>query len=198
MTMHNLILNLYEIQAVRFGSFLLKSGIESPIYVDLRMVISYPKILKQIAAMMWEKAKNLRFDLVCGVPVGAVPLATTISITQDIPMVMCRKEIKEYGTKKRVEGVYKEGQRCLLIEDVISLGASISETAGWLKHENLHVSDAMVVLDREQGGEKNLREKGLQLHSLTTLTHLVATLENEKKISSTTAQSVKDFLIAHQ
>lgn len=192
--MQSLILDLYEIQAVKFGSFTLKSGIQSPIYIDLRVIISYPHILKQIAEQLWEKVENLSFDLLCGVPYTALPIATAISIAHEIPMVMRRKESKDYGTKKMIEGVFQPGQTCLIVEDVITSGASILETIEPLHKEGLKITDAVVVLNREQGGEKRLAEKGILLHSLLTISDLVATLQQAEKITTATAQSVREFL----
>ncbi|MBS0653366.1 MAG: orotate phosphoribosyltransferase [Verrucomicrobia bacterium] len=192
--MQSLILDLYEIQAVKFGSFTLKSGIQSPIYIDLRVIISYPHILKQIAEQLWEKVEDLSFDLLCGVPYTALPIATAISIAHEIPMVMRRKESKDYGTKKMIEGAFQPGQTCLIVEDVITSGASILETIEPLHKEGLKITDAVVVLNREQGGEKRLAEKGIRLHSLLTISDLVATLQQAEKITTATAQSVREFL----
>lgn len=193
-TLSSLILNLYEIEAVKFGDFTLKSGIQSPIYIDLRVIISYPRILKQISALLWEKIKPLPHDLLCGVPYTALPIATALSIAHDIPMVMRRKESKDYGTKKMIEGVFKPGQTCLIIEDIITSGASILETAEPLQKEGLAIADAIVVLNREQGGQKKIEAKGIRLHALLTISDLVATLQASEKITSDTAKSVRHFL----
>ncbi len=192
--MQSLIFDLHEIQAVKFGNFTLKSGIQSPIYIDLRVIISYPHILKQIANLLWEKVKKLSFDLLCGVPYTALPIATAISIAHEIPMVMRRKESKDYGTKKMIEGIFQPGQTCLIVEDVITSGTSILETVEPLQKEGLKITDAVVVLNRQQGGEKKLAEKQIRLHALLTISDLVATLQQAEKITTETAQSVRKFL----
>jgi len=92
--MENLITKLFEINAVKFGEFKLKSGIMSPIYIDLRVIISYPKVLKMVAEAMWQKIENLNFDIICGVPYTALPIATAISLEHNKPMVMRRKRSK--------------------------------------------------------------------------------------------------------
>src|SRR3990167_8589955 len=116
----SIIHTLYKIGAVRFGQFTLKSGQHSPFYLDLRRIISYPELLQDMAKQLWEQARHYPFDVLCGVPYTALPLATALSLAHHIPMVMRRKEQKEYGTKQKIEGVYQPGQQCLIIEDVIT------------------------------------------------------------------------------
>lgn len=190
----SLILDLYAIQAVKFGTFTLKSGIQSPIYLDLRVIISYPAVLKKISSALAKLSASLDFDLICGVPYTALPIATAISLDLDIPMVMRRKEAKDYGTKKLIEGVFQKGQICLIIEDVVTSGTSILETVAPLKAEGLEIEDAIVVLNREQGGKERLQEKGIHLHSLISIFDLLKVLFYEKKISEQTFREVNEFL----
>jgi orotate phosphoribosyltransferase len=189
-----LLLKLLEIQAVKFGQFTLKSGLSSPIYIDLRLVISYPDLLKDVAEALWGKIKGLNFDLLCGVPYTALPFATAISVLHRKPMVMRRKEAKEHGTKKLIEGAYQAGQRCLIIEDLITTGLSIFETIEPLEKEGLQVHDITVLLDREQGGRKALTDRGFSLHAVFTMTELLDHVLKTGAADLATVESVRNFI----
>ena len=119
MELKEIILNLESLNGIKFGSFELKNGITSPIYFDLRVIISKPKLLREIAQILWKRVvveSIEKPDLLCGVPDTALPLATLISNETDIPMLIRRKEVKNYGTKKIIEGSFENGNHCLIIE----------------------------------------------------------------------------------
>lgn len=164
---------LINIDVIKWGEFTLRSGEVSPIYIDCRAIISYPPLLRAIANVLWNKIKHLKPDLLCGVPYTALPIATAISLEQNLPMLMCRKEIKEYGTKKQIEGVCKPGQACLIVEDVVTTGGSVLQVAESLKKHDLQVKDIVVLVDRQQGAKEALLAAGSQLHSVYTLGELV-------------------------
>lgn len=167
---------LYEIGAIQFGKFTLKSGQTSPIYINLRKIISYPHLLQTIADTMWQETRDCDFDLLCGVPYTALPIATAMSLKHEVPMLMRRKEKKDYGTRQIIEGVYNPGQTCLVIEDVITTGSSITETINELLKCDLQVRDVVVLIDREQGGKENMIAQNYKLHSILTLTTLLEEL----------------------
>lgn len=187
-------LALHKIGAIKFGDFTLKSGIQSPIYIDLRLIISYPKILKLISSAMIGLAKDLKFDVIAGIPYTALPIATAISLDQNWPMVYARKEVKDYGTKKKLEGVFKEGQTALIIDDLITTGDSKFETVEPFEASGLKITDFIVLVDREQGGGRLLEEKGYHLHSVIGINELLDILNEEGKISSDDYDRAKKFI----
>lgn len=183
MEIDKIMLELHRIGAVKFGEFKLKSGVLSPIYIDLRVVVSFPKLLEGISEVMWNKVTT-SCDVICGVPYTAIPIATAISLRHDIPMVMRRKEVKEYGTKKVIEGVFTAGQKCVVFDDLVTSGISIFETIAPLADVGLQVQEIVVLLDREQGGRAKIEEKGIKMQSAFTLKELLNFLHREKKIET--------------
>ncbi len=187
-------LECYKLGIIKFGKFTLKSGIESPFYVDLRPLASDPKILKNLAKYLLEMLSLDHFDLICGVPYAALPMATAMSLQSEIPLIIKRKEAKEYGTKKMIEGIFEKGQNCLLVEDVITSGKSLLETIPEIENEGISVSDIVVVLDREQGGKELLESKGYRVHTLFKISEIVQLLEEENLLTSEEVVRIQDFL----
>jgi orotate phosphoribosyltransferase len=185
---------LFEIKSIKFGEFTLKSGLKSPIYIDLRILASYPKALKLIARELGEIMNSLEFDLIAGIPYAAMPIATAVSLEFNYSMIYPRKEVKEHGTKQSIEGVYKEGQTVLVIDDLITTGGSKIEAIQPLTQAGLKVKDVCVLIDREQGGKQELKEKNLNLHSVLTLTEILQELQEEKLIDSKIFENVKEYL----
>lgn len=187
-------LECYKLGIIKFGRFTLKSGIESPFYVDLRPLASDPKILKRLANYLLDMLPLDNFDLICGVPYAALPMATAMSLESYLPLIIKRKEAKEYGTKKMIEGIFQKGQNCLLVEDVITSGKSLLETIPEIENEGISVSDIVVVLDRQQGGIEMLENKGYRVHTLFTISEVCSILKEENHLSDDEVTRIEDFL----
>lgn len=187
-------LECYELGIIKFGKFTLKSGLESPFYVDLRPLASKPEILKKLSSFLLNLVPDTENNLICGVPYAALPMATAMSLESGIPLIIKRKEAKSYGTKKLIEGIFSPGQTCLLVEDVITSGKSLLETIPEIENEGLKVKDIVVVLDREQGGVAHLQQQGYRVHSLFTITEACEILLEAGKIDEVELNRIKNFV----
>lgn len=191
-------LECYQLGIIKFGRFTLKSGIESPFYVDLRPLSSDPKILKRLANYLLDMLPLDNFDLICGVPYAALPMATAMSLESYLPLIIKRKEAKDYGTKKLIEGIYTKGQNCLLVEDVITSGKSLLETIPEIENEGISVSDIVVVLDRQQGGKELLESRGYRVHTLFTISEVCTMLQEEGHLCDDEVMRIQQFLNGNQ
>lgn len=182
-------LELHEMGAIQFGSFKLKNGSFSPYYVDLRRAISYPKTLTQMCYLMWQKISNIPFDSLAGVPYAALSLCTGISLMKNLPMIMVRKEVKGHGTGQLIEGIYKENDTVILVEDVVTTGGSLIEVAKKLKEKGLIVKDAICFVDREESDLSELKEMGIKVHSVLNVSKIFSILDRERKLNTKTITS---------
>ncbi len=188
------ILNLYETNAIKFGEFTLKSGLKSPFYIDLRHIISEPKLLKQTADLIVEQVKNLDFDYVSGIPYTALPIATLVADKLQKPLIYVRKEEKAYGTKNPVIGQYEKGKSCLIIDDLITTGESIVETAEKFQAAGLKTTDFVVIIDRSKNAVELMKQQGFNLHSLIDLDQMLQILAQHNKIDTGKIKQIKDFV----
>ena len=180
----DLVLTLHDIEAVRFGRFTLHSGKESPIYIDLRLLASHPNALRQAATAYRHILRQLSFDLIAATPLAGLPIGTAISLDMDLPLVYPRRTAKGYGTGKQIEGQWQVGQTAVVVDDLITSGDSLLQGIAFLKAAGLRVTDAVVLIDRQQSGRKNMEARGYNLHSALSLAHLLSILEKHQRISS--------------
>jgi orotate phosphoribosyltransferase len=189
-----LIVALHEAGCIKFGNFTLASGKQSPIYIDLRRVISYPALFRQAVAACAGLARGLSFDCLASVPYAALPLGGALALEMNRPLVYPRKEVKTHGTGQAIEGAFEPGQTALVVEDVVTSGGSILAAIEKLEVAGLVVRDVAVLVDREQGGRAALAEKACQLHTVLTIGQILDTLQDQARISPETYHAVKSYL----
>jgi orotate phosphoribosyltransferase len=185
---------LLEAGCVKFGEFTLKSGLKSPIYIDLRQIITYPKLLAQIGAAYLPILKGLEFQRIAGLPYAAIPIATAISLAGNYPMIYPRKEVKEYGTKAEIEGEYHARETVVVIDDLATTGGSKFEAIEKLTSAGLKVKDVVVLIDRQSGAKEALEQAGYRLHTVLTITQLLEYWEETGKVEKEKIAATRKFL----
>jgi uridine monophosphate synthetase len=194
MTPDPFFLRLFDIGAVRFGEFTLKSGRVAPVYVDLRILISDPVALREAGEKLVEQLRLLQFDRIAGIPYAGLPLGVAAALEGEYPLCYARKEAKEYGTRQLIEGGPQAGERVVLIDDVITDGGAKLEAVAPFRSAGLVVEDVLVLVDREQGGAELLAQHGLTLHSCCTLRDLMTALRDAGRISGEAYDRVAEYL----
>jgi uridine monophosphate synthetase len=185
---------LLDAGCVRFGKFTMKSGQVSPIYVDLRRLASHPGLLNRVATAYLPILGELTFDRLAAIPYAALPIATAISLQTGKPMVYPRKEVKDYGTRADIEGVYEQGETVVLIDDLVTTAGTKFEVIEQLNAVGLEVQDVVVLIDRRRGAAQALEEAGFKFHAIYSLTQLVEIWESSGRLTTTQADEVRDFL----
>src|SRR5512138_3170155 len=189
---------LLEAGCIKFGNFTLKSGLQSPIYIDLRQIISYPKLLANIAQAYLPLLSNLQFSRIAGLPYAAIPIATAISLAGNYPMIYPRKEVKTYGTKAEIEGEYHAGETIVVIDDLATTGGSKFEAIEKLTGVGLVVKDVVVLVDRQSGAKESLAQAGYAMHAVLTISRLLDYWEQNGKVSPDKIEEARTFLAQSQ
>lgn len=185
---------LLRAHCVRFGQFKLKSGLISPIYLDLRQLVSHPDVLAEVAAAYLPVLHGLSFDRLAGLPYAALPIATAISLQSGKAMIYPRKEAKDYGTQALIEGEYQAGEQVVIIDDLATTGGSKFEVIEKLNAAGLKVQDVVVLIDRQSGAREALAAAGYALHAVLKLTDLLDYWESTARIPQEQIDAVRAFL----
>jgi orotate phosphoribosyltransferase/uridine monophosphate synthetase len=175
---------LWDLEAVQFGDYTIgRTTQHSPVYVNLRLLISNPAALARVAGVMLEEVQTLEamrnpqiqpFQRVCGIPFGGLHLATAFSLRSRVPMIYIHPAKERNGSRVFVEGRNEPGETVLLIDDLVTSGGGIIETAEFLeRNADLKVRDVVVLLDRQEGARELLKQKGYNLISILGLEALL-------------------------
>jgi len=185
---------LLEVGCIKFGDFTLKSGLQSPIYIDLRQIISHPKLLADVAQAYLPIVSSLQFSRIAGLPYAAIPIATAISLAGNYPMIYPRKEAKSYGTKAEIEGEYHAGETVVVIDDLATTGGSKFEVIEKLTDAGLVVKDVVVLVDRQSGAKESLEQAGYSMHAVLTIGQLLDSWEAHEKVEKDKIEKTRLFL----
>jgi len=168
---------LNKIGALQFGAFKLTSGKISPYYIDLRIVPSFPDAFKKICdfyvSFIKNKIGDKNFERIAGIPVAGIPFASLIAYNLQKPFLYVRKGVRLHGRQRRIEGILAPGDRVLLVDDLITTGLSLRKASKAIMAEGGVVTDAVALLDREEGGKEKLEKSGIKLHALLNVSEII-------------------------
>ena len=173
---------LNKIGVLKFGTFKLTSGEISPYYLDLRIVPSFPDAFRRICDLYIELIKTAvgteGFDRIAGIPTAGISFASIAAYHLKKPFIYVRTTEREHGRGRSIEGILLPGNRVLLMDDLITKGGSILKVAEAVRAEGGVVTDAVVLMDREENGNQNLVKDGIKLHFLLTTSELAYKLHD--------------------
>lgn len=196
----SLALGLFDVGAIKFGKFRLKLHEKnldaplSPIYIDLRVVRSFPDVMDSTITIYKELTSRLEFDLYADVPTAATPIVAVLSHETRIPMISPRRDERKHGIGRRIDGSFHEGQVVLLIDDLITRADSKIEVISVLEENRLKVKDVVVLIDREQGGTQELQKRGYASISAFKLKELLNFYLEAEKISHSEYERTVTYL----
>ncbi len=193
-TKKEIALGIFEAGLLNFGDFTFKSGIKSPMYMNLRNLGSHPKFLKKVSKAIGEIVEDLNYDIIAGIPYGAIPLMMGVSLELDRPVIFPRKESKEYGMAKDIIGDFEAGQRVVVVDDLVTTGDSKIESMVPFDEAGLKVEDFVVILDYDRGATDLLAQSGYALHSIMTTAEAVDIIAAESLIDEAMHERAKAFL----
>jgi orotate phosphoribosyltransferase len=171
---------LNKIGALQFGAFKLTSGKISPYYIDLRIVPSFPDAFQKITNFYVDFIRDevgvKKFERIAGIPVAGIPFTALIACNLKKPFLYIRKGVRLHGRQRRIEGILAPGDRILLLDDLITTGLSLRKAAKAITAEGGVVTDAVVLLDRQEGGKENLGKDKIKLHALLNISDIANNL----------------------
>ena len=190
---------LYSSGCVKFGAFKIKSGAESPYYIDLARLLSSPKDFCAIADLAADKIREImaseRIDKLASIELKGALIVPSLACRLDLPCVVVRKEEKAYGVTGRIAGDdVAKGDNVLFFDDVVSEGLSKLEGIKPLLELGANVKHLLVVVNREQGGKENLEKAGYKVHVLAKISEIVDSLCRSKRISKQQANAVLRYI----
>jgi orotate phosphoribosyltransferase len=195
-------LNLIRNNALKIGDYILRSGKKSPYYVDLRQTISDPIsmdwISNSLARIVINEIGESKTDKILGVPTAGVPFATIISQKLAKPMLYYRRERKEHGVRKKIEGDMQRNERIVMVDDLITTGQSVIDAANAARDQGGVINELVVLLDREQGGKENLRAQSIEPHVLFNISEAFEWLREVELIDEEHYNVIMEYMEAEK
>jgi uridine monophosphate synthetase len=191
-----LLASLIQTECFRLGDFTLKSGKKSPFYIDLRRLVSDPAAMRLAGLAYARLAEGLDYRRIAGIPAAGLPLATAASLEAARPMIWPRMPVKEHGTGNRIEGAWAKGERALLLDDLITTGASKLEAVEILRGEGLVVEDLVVLVERGREGRRDMDAAGIRLHAFVHVRELFAACEGLGLIDAARRKELEAYVDA--
>lgn len=189
---------LFDNRAIRIGNYILSSGRSSHFYIDLRILQSYPVYFRKTITLL----KNIllsrigldEFDCICSIPTSGTIFGSSLAYELFKPHIYVRKDTKNYGTQKKIEGEIKPGSRVLFIEDVVTSGNSLLSALKTISEQS-STNRAVVIIDRQQGATENFKKHNLQIDSAISVVDAVEILKNNNRISNEDYDSIREEIL---
>ncbi|MFN9644171.1 MAG: bifunctional orotidine-5'-phosphate decarboxylase/orotate phosphoribosyltransferase [Cyanobacteriota bacterium] len=192
--MEQLILDLFDLGCLLFGDYKQASGATFNYYIDLRQIISDPNLFHRVLHAYAAQLEGLRFDRIAGIPYGALPTATGLSLQLHKPLIYPRKEVKAHGARRLIEGDFVEGETAVVVDDILISGGSVLEGIGKLESSGLKVRDVVVFIDHGAAGDHNgharLQAAGYRLHAVLPIHRITEVLLQSGRLSAAQAASL--------
>ncbi len=196
---------MWELGCIQFGDFSVgRTARNSPVYLNPKLLVSRPEALAQVATLIEAEIQMklaLRnqqvapFELIAGVPIGGLLIATALTLQMEMPLVYARTDpLALVGERTHIEGIYRPGQTAILVDDLTTGGGSLIDTADALRQQGLYVRDALVLVNREQGAARRLLEAGIRLHPILTLEVLLTYLHEQGRVPDADYQRAISYL----
>ena len=192
--MEQLILDLFDLGCLLFGEYKQASGAIFNYYIDLRQIISDPNLFHRVLHAYAACLEGLAFDRIAGIPYGALPTATGLSLQLHKPLIYPRKEVKAHGARRLIEGDFQEGETVVVVDDILISGGSVLEGIAKLESSGLKVSDVVVFIDHGAAGSHNGRSRlqaaGYHLHAVLPIERITEVLLQAGRLSAEQAASL--------
>jgi uridine monophosphate synthetase len=192
--MAELIVDLFDIGCLLFGDYVQASGAVFNYYIDLRQIISDPNLFHRVLHAYAERMQELVFDRIAGIPYGSLPTATGLSLLLHKPLIYPRKEVKAHGARRLIEGDFEEGDRVVVVDDILITGGSVLEGIAKLESSGLQVEDVVVFIDHGGDHDRQAKERlaaaGYRAHAVLGIEQITRVLHRAGRLNDTQAATL--------